>query len=573
MHLNHLTPSSPIVNIILPELVLVGVACLCMLLGVFKKAAVRRAVPVIALLALLILFGGVTEILPIFSGLISHGQTVHDASGAVRLHEFGWYIQAITLAISALLILLAWPTDALATGSSSISYGFDVGEFFGLALLSIAGVMLLAISNDMIVFFLGLELAALPTYIMVAVSRPISAAQEAGVKYFFLGAMAAALILFGFSYLYGATGTTDLWVITQEFNATRAGGRGPTILTHWEMLGVVTLIIAFLFKLAAFPLHFYAGDVYEGAATPVTAFLSFIPKITGIVALVKILYVTGGGNFFVPHQISELLWVLAVCTMTVGNILGVVQPSNIKRIFACSSIAHSGYMLAAIAALTGCGGKMGLEESALLAVLFYLLAYGLMNIGAFGVLILLPSRKDISTTSAETFDDLAGMGHRYPGLGIVMTISCLSLIGIPLTMGFVGKVLIIRPALSVGMYWLVIFIIVNAAISATYYLRIIGAMYLRPEPTARPSFAGPETSEQLPVGRLPMSPATLVSVVVASIAVLLLGVVLPATQMVTTKAQAGTQIDDAITNGIVQASPLHGRTLLSDGPREAPQSD
>jgi hypothetical protein len=211
------TPSSPIVNIILPELILASVACVCILLGVSRNARVRRSIPIIALVALLVMFAGVTGIVPVFGDLlVSHGQTLHDTTNIVRLNEFGWYIQSITLAMGVLLVLLAWPSTHEGTAARSIYFGHDAGEFFGLMLLSITGLMLLVISNDMILFFLGLELAALPTYIMVAISRPIEAAQEAGVKYFFLGAMAAALILFGFSYLYGATGQTDLLAIAGD---------------------------------------------------------------------------------------------------------------------------------------------------------------------------------------------------------------------------------------------------------------------------------------------------------------------------------------------------------------------
>lgn len=545
------TSALPILHIILPELILVCVACLCMLMGVSRNPAVRKSIPVIALIALLVLFAGITNMVHIFGDILpTHDQALYDATNAVRMHQFAWYIQSITLAMGILLVLLAWPATPEGTGARSIHFGYDAGEFFGLMLLSISGLMLLSVSNDMILFFLGLELSALPTYIMVAISRPIPVAQEAGVKYFFLGAMAAAMILFGFSYLYGATGQTDLMAITNHFHHTHTFGKNATDLNPWEMLAAVTLIAGFAFKLAAFPFHFYAGDVYQGAATPVTAFLAFIPKTTGMVALIKILFVFGGGHFFLPHQLSELLWVLAVCTMSVGNILGIVQKNNVKRVLACSSIAHSGYMLAAIAALTGCNGDIILEEKAILAVLFYLLAYGIMNIGSFGVLALIPSRSDTPATGAETFDDLAGTAKQFPGLALMMAISCFSLIGIPLTVGFIGKILIIRPALEAGMYWLVILVMVNAAISAAYYLRIVGAMYLRTEPA-------PDHRTPLHIDHLPPSVATLTAVVLSTVGVLFLGILLPAIQNLTIYAQEGAQIDDAVgTPGMIQTNAM-----------------
>ena len=176
--------------------------------------------------------------------------------------------------------------------------GAEAGEFFALMLLSIAGLFIVAGANDFMLLFLGIELASIPTYIMVSISRPLAVAQEAGVKYFFLGAMAAAVMLFGFSYLYGATGTTKL----DQIQAAMSPATG---FTPWETLAVVMLIAGFAFKMAAVPMHVYAGDVYEGAATPVTAFLSFVPKASGFVALLKILYAVTGGTWQSPARYRQ----------------------------------------------------------------------------------------------------------------------------------------------------------------------------------------------------------------------------------------------------------------------------
>src|SRR5213078_3359191 len=191
--------------------------------------------------------------------------------------------------------LLAWPSNRDATGNAAIDYATEAGEFYGLMLLSISGIFLVAGANDLILLFLGIELASLPTYIMVSISRPLPAAQEAGVKYFFLGAMSAA-------------------IANQFFNTTNHGKQLSTP-TNWQMLAIVLVIAGFAFKLAAFPLHFYAGDVYQGAATPVTAFLSFVPKTSGMVALIKILFAVGGGVWAIPHELARLLWIIAVLTM------------------------------------------------------------------------------------------------------------------------------------------------------------------------------------------------------------------------------------------------------------------
>jgi NADH-quinone oxidoreductase subunit N len=316
-------------------------------------------------------------------------------------------------------------------------------------------------------------------------------------------------------------------------------------MAPWQILAVVMLIAGFGFKIAAVPMHVYAGDVYQGAATPVTAFLSFVPKTSGIVALVKILFAVGGMHWAVPPQVVKLLWVLAALTMTFGNVLALPQ-YNVKRLFAYSSIAHSGYMLVGLTALAGAYGNGGpgvfeTQQAALQGVLFYLTAYGVTNAAAFGVLMMLPSRDSTAgrpATSAETIEDLAGQGRKHPALGLCMTVCCLSLIGIPLTVGFIGKLLLIKPALSGGFVWLAIITVVNAAISAAYYLRIVATMFLRDPATN----GGAEPAE--PAKSFPITAAIALSVG----GTLLLGVVLPLTQIVATGAQSGAQVDDATLN-------------------------
>ena len=302
-------------------------------------------------------------------------------------------------------------------------------------------------------------------------------------------------------------------------------------LTPWQTLAVLMLVAGFAFKMAAVPLHFYAGDVYQGAATPVTAFLAFTPKTAGFVALIKLLFVLGGSNFDLPPKIVSLLWVLAALTMTVGNVLALLQ-NNVKRVLAYSSIAHSGYMLVGIAALA-----RHHAPGALHGVLFYLAAYGLMNTAAFGALMLLPSRER-ADDAAETFDDLAGQGRRHVGLGLAMAVSCFSLIGLPLTVGFFGKLLLIKPALQAGMIWLVIITVVNAAISAAYYLRIVATMFLRPDPT--PLVGGAEPAEQPRTVRPQF--AVQLGVIVSVVGTLLFGTLPAATELLASRAQQGTML-------------------------------
>ena len=532
--------------VMLPEIILVSAACVLFLLGISVKTAARRAAPWLSIGALLLVCGV----------LLNRGGAdtpLTDDYGTFRVWHFAHYIKLLVAAGRVLFTPLAWPTNRDATRNSALNFGGDAGEFFGLMLLSLAGVLMVAGANDMILLFLGIELASIPTYIMVSVSRPLAAAQEAGVKYFFLGAMAAALMLFGFSYLYGTTGTTDLNAISSMLFATGGANPGsPTQPSAWQIFAVLMILAGLAFKIAAVPLHFYAGDVYTGAATPVTAFLSFVPKITGIVAIIKILWVLGGGTWGTPHTIAKLLWIMAVLTMTVGNLLGLLQ-LNVKRLLAYSSIAHSGYLLVGLTALAYAVGNPQVQESALRSVLFYLAAYGIMNVGVFAVLLMLPSRDPRVATSAETFEDLAGQGRNHPALGLAMAVGCFSLIGLPLTVGFFGKLYLIvpawqlaksSPAWSNAMTWLVVITMANAAISAAYYLKIVSTMFLRPEP---PNFgiaapAGEASWSALPSRSMPIT----LALVLSTVATVGLGTVLPATQVLLSKVEDSVSVDQRV---------------------------
>ena len=538
-----------LLRLIAPELILIAVACALFLLGVSSKAAARRIAPVLALGALVAAF--VVELLrdPSF--------TATDSFGAFRITPFTHYVRLLATSISVIFVLMSWPSDRGATGNSALNFGTEAAEFFALMLLSVCGVLLVAGADDMILLFLGIELASIPTYIMVSISRPLAVAQEAGVKYFFLGAMSAAVMLFGFSYLYGTTGTTSLRTIAEMFASSLAGAP-TTRMTPWQLLAVLMLIAGFAFKIAAVPLHVYVGDVYQGAATPLTAMLSFVPKTSGMVALIKLLYVAGGGSFAVPETIARLLWVLAVLTMTVGNVLGLIQIVNVKRVLAYSSVAHTGYMLVGLTALVYAapndptGGR--LPDDALTGVLFYLAAYGMMNAGAFGVLMMLPARRDpygvprgagepAIGSSAETYEDIAGQGRNHPALGLAMAVSCFSLIGLPLTVGFLGKFFLLAPALRGGNNWLVVIALINAAISAAYYLKIVGTMFLRSEPV---SYGAPRDVSATPAAAPLRSLPVMAAVAVSAIGTLVLGAILPATQGLKNTVNLATQVDEPI---------------------------
>jgi NADH-quinone oxidoreductase subunit N len=516
-----------------PEVVLSCTACLLFLLGISTKVFIRKLSAQIALLALLVVFVGQCI------ATTSHPDSIIDAGGAVHTQPFSDYIKLIASGIGMLLVLLNMPTNREGTGGNASDFGGDTAEFFALLLLSLAGLCVVASANDLMLLFLGIELTSIPTYIMVSISRPLPVAQEAGLKYFFLGAMSAAVMLFGFSYLYGTTGTTSLDQIASVFRNITQNGQW----TSWQVLAVLMLIAGFAFKMAAVPLHSYAGDVYQGAATPVTAFLSFVPKTAGFVALIKVLFAVGGGTWAVPEVVVKTLWVISALTMTFGNILGLLQ-FNIKRTLAYSSVAHTGYMLVGITALVSAGQMAhgqpiaSIQSEALQGVLFYLAAYGITNIAAFGVLQLLPSRHNRPATSAETFEDIAGQGRKHIALGLAMTVACLSLTGIPLTVGFIGKIYLTLPAGHANLVGLSIILWVNAAISAAYYLRIMISMFLRSEPT---QMVGP-TAGPL---RLFQPASVVIAVMLSAIITLLLGTFFPATELLSRRVAAAAKLERA----------------------------
>lgn len=344
------------------------------------------------------------------------------------------------------------------------------GEFFVFFLLSLIGVMLVANANDLIWLFLALELASLPNYVMVAMSRQGRKAQEAAVKYFFLGAMATAVFLYGFALLYGSTGTIILTEMHAAFIEQAAEG-------GINFLGIVGMIITLLgvcFKIAAFPMHFYVADVYEGAASSVAAFIAFVPKTAGMLAMILVLATVGwtghGEAAGLPQPIVYTLWVVAVFTMTLGNIGALLQRS-VKRMLAYSSIAHSGYMLIGIIAGPGIGIN---------SVLFYLTAYGIMNTGAFAVLAGLERRG----SEIETLDEIAGLRVKHPWMAFSMALASASLLGVPPLLGFVGKVYLFIGGIEAGHLALVVIAALNTAVSAWYYLALVGLPILTP-PTAQ----------------------------------------------------------------------------------------
>lgn len=468
-------------NTLWPEIVLMIAAFASMILGLSRARLVRRATVVLCGAAL-----GIAALIVIYG---------ERELGLPHVTPFLMYIKLTVCGVGLLLLLTAAELPDESGSEPEPGRAFDPGnvsrgEFFGFFLLSLIGVMLCAGADDLIWLFLALELTSLPTYVMVATSRQKAIAQEAGVKYFFLGAMAAAVFLYGFALLYGATGSTQFDVIQTAL----AGGN----VSDLAIVGMVFVIVGVCFKIAAVPMHAYAADVYQGAATPVTAFLAFVPKAAGFVTLIMLLTLVGWPLSKNAPVLVSLLWALAVATMFFGNTAALLQ-TNVKRVLAYSSIAHSGYMLVGLVVGPASTDdvRRGLSISdGLAAVLFYLAVYGVMNLGAFAVLGMLKRRGE----DAETFEDLNGLSRRQPWLAAVLLICVLALAGMPPLIGFWGKFFLVGSAITGGFYWLAVLVVINSAIAAVYYLRILVASFLIEPRAAAPVEAMPRRWRGLAAG-------------------------------------------------------------------------
>ena len=444
---------------LLPELIMLAGAVSCAILGISRQVSIRRSLPVVAIVTLIVTLLATCWV---YSTDMS---SMLDGAWALPMPWLGKTLIGLSVVVGIVLVLVqAGFVDrvyeaAVAEGRTTFDpLRTSRGEYYVFFLLSMCGLMLTGMAPDLIWLFLALELTSLPTYVMVAIGRTDRRAQEAAMKYFFLGAMAAAIFLFGFALLYGATGTMSLVDMKTVLTARMAEtGSIGTLAT----LGLLLSIFGIAFKLAAAPLHMYAADVYEGAAAPVTAFLGFVPKAGGVIALLLLLSITGwmdnGGTL--PQPILIALWIMAVLTMTLGNI-GALLQTRVKRMLAYSSISHSGYILIGIIAGPGAGFA---------AVLVYLLGYGLSNTATFAVLASLKR----GGGEVETLDDLSGLRERHPAMAWAMAISAGSLLGFPPLLGFWGKLLLFMAGIASGHLVLVVIAAVNSAISAWYCLRLV----------------------------------------------------------------------------------------------------
>lgn len=346
----------------------------------------------------------------------------------------------------------------------------EAGEYHALLLFSIAGQMIMAGANELIMIFIGLEISSIATYVLAGYLRDDKRNNEAALKYFLLGSFATGFFLYGVSLIYGGTGTTNLSQIYASLSGPQAA---PPLLVS---VAAALMFIGLGFKISGAPFQMWAPDVYQGAPTPISAFMSAGPKAAAFAVFLRI-FMTA----FAPigSGWEPLVWGSALLSMTIGNFAALTQ-SNIKRLLAYSSIAHAGYVLVALTARS--------EEGAA-AIMFYLAAYALMNVGAFAVVAHLSGRGD----RFVNIDDFAGLGVRQPFTAALLTVFMLSLIGVPLTAGFFGKFYIFKAALQSNLIWLTVLGLLNSAVAAYYYLRILVVMYMH-EPSEATTTLEPLTS-------------------------------------------------------------------------------
>ena len=460
------------ISYLLPELLLIAAGTLIYLLGAFRPTS-RRLCSALAV-GSVVLTGLV--LWKQYHGLYlpagAAGPTLSVAVGGPLVADlFGQYARALSVVVGLVFVL----------ASLRPAKGVPAPEYWGTLLMATAGSMLVGSARDLVLLFAGLELLSIPTYVLLYLGRRDVSGQEATVKYFYLSLLSSAFLLYGFSFLYGIAGSTDLGELRTVMSA------GAESLAGARLLARVALVLVFAglgFRIAAVPFHFYAPDVYQGTSNGNAGFLAVFPKIAGFVALVRVLVIGLPGMESFGWRVAM---VVAVLTMSVGNLLALWQ-DNLRRLLAYSSIAHAGYMLVAmsVALATAQDSGEGGSFDALGALVFYLTVYVVATAGTFAALAYLGT----SERQIDGVDELAGVGRTHPWAGLALAVFMFSLAGIPPLAGFWGKLTIFGSALGVGQSggtaalgpWftgLAVIGVLNAAVAAAYYLRIVSVAYFR----------------------------------------------------------------------------------------------
>lgn len=434
-------------NVILPIVIIVVWGVVLLLVDLFIPRNRKGWTALLSVVGLLIaLFVTILR--------IGQGADANQAvfNGMVVMDQFSNYLNVLFLVSTLMAIALSY--DYLQR------MNLQQGEFYVLLLLSTSGMMLMGAAVDLIVVFLALELFSIPLYVLAGFSIPRIESEESSLKYFLLGSFSTGIIVYGTALIYGATSTTSIIGIVA---AIEGGIAFPLML----LIGAAMVFIGLGFKVSIFPFHMWTPDVYEGAPTAVTAFMAAGAKAAGFAALLRI-FVLAFPSLAV--DLTPIIWLLAAFTMIFGNFVAIAQ-TNVKRLLAYSSIAQAGYLLMAMVAY----GNPDLAADAVAASLFYLVAYTFTSFTAWAVVIMLEQAEG----RGLSLNDYAGLGRKYPILGFAMTIAMLSFIGVPPTLGFVGKFYLFRTVIEAGEIWLALIGVLTSLVSAFYYLRIVVIMYMR----------------------------------------------------------------------------------------------
>lgn len=451
---------NPDLLLIIPQLMVLGLALVLLLADLIIPRARHGILTWIAVI-------GMAAALAV--NFLYIGTNESTFNGMFRADDLSVFVNMVVLAAGILSVLVSssYLMEAEDPGSMPLA------EYYVLLTFSVLGAMLVGAAGDLLIVFLGIEMTALTSYALTGYARRRITSLEGALKYFLLGLFASAILIYGMAWIYGATGTTSLDGIAASLSATVENGGN---LEASLLLALLLLVIGLGFKVAAVPFHMWTPDAYEGAPTPVSAYMSVIPKVAGFIAMVRILVQA-------LEPIREdwviLVGVLAVVTMGFGNIVAITQRS-VKRMLAYSSIGHTGYILAGIAAFSIAQDS---DELSISSVLYYLLAYTFMNIGAFAIVTWLQHRG-----RGVDIDDFNGLASQSPLTAVAMTIFMLSLMGLPPLVGFYAKYYVILAAIEADMLWLAVAIVLASAASAFFYLRVVVAMYF-----SEPIHAAPES--------------------------------------------------------------------------------
>jgi NADH-quinone oxidoreductase subunit N len=438
MDIANFLPTSAEYIRVLPEIILTLVGVLIMFLEAVTKEDQKGIFAPLAILGLATALAG---------AVAAYGDPGPAFQNMLIIDGFATFFRVLVIGVGLLAVF------------SSVGYlrreNSRGGEFYALILFSIVGQSIMASANELIMIFIGLEISSIASYILAGYLRDDARNNESALKYFLLGSFATAFLLYGVAWIYGTTGSTNLVLIRRVLLI----GSAPVALAG---VAAALIFVGLAFKISAVPFQSWAPDVYQGAPAPVSAFLSVGPKAAAFAVLLRV-FMTAFGP--IASSWMPLAWGVALATMTVGNFAAILQ-SNIKRLLGYSSIAHAGYVLVAVTANSGNGSA---------AAMFYLAAYAFTNIGAFAVVAYV-SRKGEKYVRV---DDFAGLAQRQPGMAAMLSIFLFSLIGVPLTGGFFGKFYIFKAALDAHLVWLTVLGLLNSAVAAYYYLRVLVVMYFK----------------------------------------------------------------------------------------------